>query len=346
MMYRLVKAGGWFGVFWLLAWSPVWAQRDTVVPRNGPSAVGKIIAITQTYIDIDVRGATKRFAANEIERVNFADEPADLRTGRTRVLDGQYEEAMTVLGRITPESFTSDWIRQDWEFYRAVAMARAALRGAADKNAAARTLVEFVTKNAESFHFFDALQLVGELAFAMGRYDVAADYYNRLAQAPWPDYQLRAKIMVARALQAQGQFAQALEKYEEVLQTPADSAAIAREQLFAQIGKAVCLAEKGQPDDGQKILEVIIRDNDPQDGELFARAYNALGICHLKASRWKDALLAFLHVDLLFASNSDAHAEALYYLSDLWTRIGRSDRAVEARSLLKSRYAGSSWANK
>ncbi|GIW95134.1 MAG: hypothetical protein KatS3mg110_3175 [Pirellulaceae bacterium] len=331
-----------------LAGSAVFAQsqRDTVVPHTGPSSVGKIIAITATHVEIDVRGATKRYAANEIERISFGDEPADLRTGRTRVLDGQYEEATAILGRIAPESISNTWIRQELEFYRAMALARAALRGAADKTAAARAAVEFVANNAESFHYFDAVQLVGELAFAMGRYDVAVDYYGRLAQAPWPDYQLRAKVMLARAYQAQGKYAEALQKYDEVLQAPADSAATAREQLLAQLGKAVCLAEQGRADEGQSIVEVIIRDNDPQDVELFARAYNALGLCHLKAGRTKDALLAFLHVDLLFASQSDAHAEALYYLSDLWSQVGRSDRAAEARSLLKSRYAGSVWASK
>lgn len=322
------------------------AQRDTVVPVMGSSISGRITSVTATHVEVDVRGTVKRLAVNEIDRVTFGEEPADLRTGRTRYLEGQFEEAATVLGRIPPETITEPLIRQELEFYHAAAVARSSLRGSGDKSAAARALVDFVTKNAQSFHFYDAVQLVGDLAYVMGRYDVAADYYGRLAQAPWPEFQMRAKALVARALQAQGKFAEALQQYDEVLALPVDSASANRQKMLAQLGRAVCLAEQGRADEGRQVVEAIIRDNDPQDAELFARAYNALGVCYLKSNQPKDALLAFLHVDLLFAADADAHAEALYYLSDLWTQVGRSDRGVAARSLLKSRYAGSAWANK
>jgi tetratricopeptide (TPR) repeat protein len=331
---------------WVSAATDAHAQRDTIAPKTGPSVTGKITAVTATHVEVDVRGAVKRFAVPEIERLTYGDEPADLRTGRTRFLEGQYEDAAALLGRIPPESITEPLIRQELEFYRAAALARAALRGAADKTQAARNLVDFVSKNSTSFHYFEAVQLIGDLAYVMGRYDVAADYYKQLAQAPWPEYQLKANVLAARALQAQEKFAEAQQLYDQVVNAQVDSASAAREKLFAQLGRAVCLAHQGRSEEARQLVEAIIRDNDPQDVELFARAYNALGVCYLKANQPKDALLAFLHTDLLFASESDAHAEALYYLSQLWTQVGRSDRGVAAQTLLKSRYAGSVWANK
>jgi hypothetical protein len=119
-----------------------------------------------------------------------------------------------------------------------------------------------------------------------------------------------------------------------------------RQKLFAQLGTAFCSAQSGSPDEGIAVAEAVIKDGDPQDVELFARAYNTLGVCQLKAGRNKEALHAFLHTDVLFFGDSEAHAEALYYLAGLWDKENQSERALEARNLLKSQYGGSVWAQK
>ena len=62
----------------------------------------------------------------------------------------------------------------------------------------------------------------------------------------------------------------------------------------------------------------------------MARAYNVLGTAQRQAGRTKEALLAFLHVDILYSSVPHAHAEALANLADLWQQLHRSDRAQRA----------------
>jgi tetratricopeptide (TPR) repeat protein len=335
------------GLAGMLLPSPARAQRDVVVPVTGSRLTGTILATSPVAVEIDVTGTKRTIEVRDIENVFFTEDPRDLVTARSRVESGQYEDALGVLTRIDMSTVTRDLVRQDIEFYKGVASARIALSGGGDKSAAAKTLIDVIAANPNNFHNFEAAELVGDLAFSLGRYDAASEYYQKLAQAPWPEYQLRAKVLDARALLAQDKPQEALQRYDEVLASTVDSAAILAQKTFAQIGKSVCMAELGKPDEGLAVVEAIIRDNDPQgNAELFARAYNAQGLCHLKANRPKDALLAFLHVDLLFNSDYDAHAQALYYLSQLWTTVGRSDRAVAARSLLKSRYAGTVWASK
>jgi hypothetical protein len=78
----------------------------------------------------------------------------------------------------------------------------------------------------------------------------------------------------------------------------------------------------------------------------MARAYNALGTAYAKASKKKEAILAFLHTDLLYFQDPDAHAEALYNLANLFQETNKSDRSLEARNTLKQRYAGSVWETK
>ena len=71
------------------------------------------------------------------------------------------------------------------------------------------------------------------------------------------------------------------------------------------------------------MIEQMIQDTDPEQKELQARAYNALGNCYEQAGRTKDALLAFLHVDVLYGTVPDAHAEALSHLIPLWESVGQ-----------------------
>ena len=114
---------------------------------------------------------------------------------------------------------------------------------------------------------------------------------------------------------------------------------------MAKAGKASCLAGTGSPAEGITIAEKLITENSPENNaELFGRTYNALGACYLKAGKPKDALMAYLHVDVLFYSDSEVHAEALYNLSKLWLSLKKQDRADNARNLLTDRYAGSVWA--
>src|SRR5687768_9051282 len=155
---------------------------------------------------------------------------------------------------------------------------------------------------------------------------------------------MRANNAVARSLVGQKDFANALQKFDAVLASELTTPEAAQQKLFASIGKAVCLAETNKPDEGITLIEDIIAKNDAQDAELFAKAYNALGNCYLKANRPKDALQAFLHTDILFYADAESHAEALYRLSKLWNDVNKSDRAVAARNTLRERYAGSVWA--
>ena len=53
-----------------------------------------------------------------------------------------------------------------------------------------------------------------------------------------------------------------------------------------------------------------------------------------------------MHVDVLFYSDPEIHAESLYHLSNLWASIKKPDRAAASRNLLQQRYSGSIWAKR
>lgn len=155
---------------------------------------------------------------------------------------------------------------------------------------------------------------------------------------------MRAGLATGRALVLAGKFEDAQKSFDAVAGSSENNSEANALKQHAVVGKALCQAETGKPDEAIAALSEIVAKNDPQlDGKLFARAYNALGNSYLKQGKTKDALMAFLKTDLLFFSDSDAHAESLFQLSKLWDATGHADRASDARNKLRDRYSGSVW---
>jgi hypothetical protein len=92
------------------------------------------------------------------------------------------------------------------------------------------------------------------------------------------------------------------------------------------------------------LLEEVIAKAPADDVKVNAEAFLRQGDCLREQGADKDALLAYLHVDVLFSSEKAMHAEALYRLATLWDKVGSKVRADEAREKLKSDYENSEWA--
>jgi tetratricopeptide (TPR) repeat protein len=318
-------------------------QFDQVIPNTGSTISGVITGETMTFVEIEVRGAKRKVPVNQIKRVTFGEEPRELKRGRDNVITGNFEAGLDELKKVDYKGLQRTVIKQDYIFYRSLAMGRIALSQGGDKTAAIRAME--LTQKTPGFHFFEAAELLGDLAVSRADYEKAASYYGVITKnAPWPGYKMRGGALVGRALIAQGKFAEAETTFDGVIATDDDSAVSTELRKVAEVGKAVCMAEQGKHEAAIVILNRIIAENSPESKELFGRAYNALGRCYRKAKRDKDAKLAYLHVDLLFYGNSEIHAESLYNLAKLWDSDSQPVNAVAARTLLTTRYAGSPWA--
>ena len=315
--------------------------------KGGAPAKGTITdAMTKDSVTLDRAGVPRFFQINEIARITYGDEPQELANARNSVVAKNYGSAMEELKKIPAGTLVRPHMLQDAQYYLALCQVKLAMSEGQDRTKAETDMSTFARTYPNSYHFYEAAELLGDLAMSGGKYADAVRFYRPLAGAPFEDMQMRANNSSARALVAQKNFAEALTKYEAVLASGLATAEATNQKMLATVGKAQCLGETGKPDEGVKMLEDVIAKNDPQDAKLFARTYNALGSCHLKAGRDKDALLAYLHTDVLFYSDGEAHAEALYHLIKLWTNMNKADRATQARSTLKDRYAGSVWNSK
>jgi tetratricopeptide (TPR) repeat protein len=324
--------------------APVLAQQDTIVGRGGTPIRGTIVGISPTAVKIETTGAARDIETREIQKLSFGDEPADVTTARDQAMAGQFENALASLKKVNLAEIQNAAIRQEVGYYSAFCNAKLAMTAGGDKAAAIAELKAFIGQNRTTFHFFEGVQLLGDLNFADAKYADAATFYGLLGQAEWPEYKMRAAVQQARAQSAEGKYPEALAAYDQILASGLNTPEAAVQKMHATVGRAVCLAATGKHEEGITMIEDLIAKNDPSDASLFGRAYNALGASYEKAGKPQDALMAYLHTDILFFKDSESHAEALYRLSKLWAAVNKSDRAVEARSTLQSRYPGSRWA--
>ncbi|HRX81548.1 MAG TPA: hypothetical protein P5307_20910, partial [Pirellulaceae bacterium] len=220
------------------------AQFDQVYGFRGSPTNGIISdASTPTEIVIEVSGSKRSIPVNEVRRITLADDPPELRRGRDNILTGQIEAGYDDLRKVNAAEIKRPLTKADLQYYLAYCEGKLALTGGGDKGAAAKSMLAFVGANAQSYHFFEAAELLGDLAVSLESYDGAAKYYGALAdKAPWPDYKMRGAVLKARALMRKGDFAAALTEFDAVIGSRVDTPAAMQQKLLAQAGKASCLA--------------------------------------------------------------------------------------------------------
>lgn len=320
---------------------------DTIKTTKG-SSYGNVVSMDSTKVEFrqsSGNSLAKRIPANQVIVIFYEGEPTDLKLAKNQVLAGRYADALAVLKKIekTPDR---EAIRQDIEFYRALCSAKLSLTGGMKITDAGRLMKAFADANPKSYHYFEAAQMVGDLLVAIGSYGPAAEYYRRLDDAPWADYKMRAGVAIGNALLAQNKTDEAIAAFDKVLAIAGEGKAAETQRMAATLGKAAALVAWKKPDEAIKVVDAFLEKADPEDAPLMARAYDILGNAQRQAGRTKDALLAFLHVDVLYATVPDAHAEALANLIDLWQQVHKTERASRAEKTLMERYPDSPWAKK
>lgn len=323
---------------------------DRVAKLDGSEPRGEIISIDRNNVTIKVTQGRDteevKIPVTQIERVRFDSEPLELDTARRAALRGQTNDALTEFERITPDSFSgtrAEFMKQDLQYYKAYCLAQLALTGEKPMNEATEALGAFVGKFENSHHLVNAARLLGDLYVAQGKYDEAQQAYAKLTSSTLADVQAQGHVQRGYALLQQNNVQQAQAAFQSAAGTVSDNPQVAKSVQLAKLGLAACKAEQNNAQAAVTDVRQLISGTD-EDPEVFARAYNTLGRAHRKANNPQEALLAYLHVDVLYGTEAQQHAEALYYLSTLWSTVGQDERAAEAQALLKDRYANSTWA--
>ncbi len=329
-----------------LAASKATAQSDTIKRWEGRDLKCKIGQISPEKVTYEISGQTAEILPNEIQAIEFAGEPKELDRARLRLSNGQYADCLTELQKVDLSGLSQP-IQAEHSYLAAKAETRKAMvDGSTTTRDAARLVADALKNFPTSYHYYEWLEDFGTLAFHAGEVAVAEKQFQDLSRSSVPSYALRGNLHLGRVQLELGKVAEAQAALQQVVSSPATD-------NFAQDAKLIarCLVARTQASsDGaaaalQQLQEIIAAES-PERKLIFAHCYNAMGACHLALNDPKNAVLDFLHTDLLFASEGELHAEALYYLADLWSQLGETDRAARAKQTLSQQYRNSYWASK
>jgi tetratricopeptide (TPR) repeat protein len=326
---------------------------DGIKTVNGTTISGKITAIGAEQVDIEQglgeNKGLKEVPTNEIVTIFFdAGSPTlkkSMNFAKTAIaVKREYAEGLKALAKIKADDLDSDYLKQDYDFYTALANAKLALSGTGKIQDAGKAMLDFVKSNPKSYHYFEACEVLGDLFAAIRSYPQAEESYRKLIKSPWPDLQMKAGVLIGRAQLAQRKFDEADQSFQAVLDNSAETAAAKSLQTSARLGKASVLTAQNKADEAVKIATEIIEKGNEDDAELMSRAFNARGTAYRALGNVEEAKFDFLHSEKLYSSIPDAHAEALANLAEIWEQLHNTERAVEAKKTLEKLYKNSPWA--
>jgi tetratricopeptide (TPR) repeat protein len=342
--------------------------QDRVYTRSSKDKVAHTGMIKQeSPRGIVIEGVKQEIPAEEIREIIYHIEPFALRTGFYNLAIEAEKEAQSATDdkrriaklaeAVQKYEDTQLQLKEQFAFAKRHLEFKSAALGAQlaqeqnDPKAletAIRKLRDFKTKHAQSWQLTRALELLGQLLVEQGAYDEAEQNYRELAEANVPERMqreaellaLRVALKAGQHLARQGKQGEADKKFaaaEKNLQKL--QAALPKgspEQVRAVLAQAEALAGQKKFPDAQKLIKDVQNTIKKEDQQLKALAYNALGYCYYLNEQWPEARWQFLWVDAVYHQDRAEHAKALYYLADIFARLGDSARAREFLDILRT----------
>ncbi len=327
--------------------SRVWSA-ETINRKREKNLSGEVSSVSKTEVQVKVKTPkedTIKVPANDIASIEWSGEPPECKVARSDENGGRYQKAIDGYQKALQSNKASNaFLKTDLEFGIARAMAKLALTDPSKLDEAIKKLEEFRGKNGDFYRFYDAVNYLGQLHAAKKDPVKAKLAFETLGKAPWKDYQMTARIALGRLALAENKIDEAAAEYDAVVGMQADGSVEESLRQEAVLGKARVMIGQKKFDEALKLLEEVIARAPADDAKVNAEAFLRQGDCLREQGNDKDALLAYLVVDVLFSSERAYHAEALYRLSSLWDKVGNKGRAEEARDRLKSDYESTDWA--
>jgi tetratricopeptide (TPR) repeat protein len=283
--------------------------------------------------------------ANEILSIAWTGDVPEIRVARSDENAGRYQKAIEGYQKgLQSNKAANALAKADLEFGIARASAKMALGDASKLDDAISKLEDFRKKQSDYYRFYEAVNYLGQLYAAKDDFVKAKIAFDTLGKAPWKECQMAARIASGRLLLKENKLDEAAAEYEAVVATKPEGPVEESQRQEAMLGKARIMIAQKKYDESLKLLDEVIKNAPGDDSKVNAEAFLRKGDCLREKGDVQDAMYAYLLVDVMFASEKPQHAEALFRLASLWDKLGRKDRAEDARERLKNDYDYTEWA--
>lgn len=332
----------------LIAAQPASAIDEVTRKSTEKTSKGTVKSITKEVVSMeDSVGKAFEVPANDIVGIKYTSEPPDVNLGRGKASAGNFAGALEDFAKGAAAAGSDDNVKAEIEYLVAYTVARRALeQDSSTLGEAASKLTAFGSNHPNSYQFYNAKLLLGQVQLAQEAYAEAAGTFGTLEAAPWADYQMAAKNNKAKLALRQGQLPQALSAYEAVLALPADSPGEVSRRNEALLGKAAVQLQQNNSTEALTSVNEAIAAADPEDSAVQAEAWILKGDCLRAAGETKKAILAYLHVPVLFEKEKVHLPRALYHLAELWPTVDQVDRGLAARQELENSFPDNEWTKK
>ena len=297
------------------------------VQSESPSEVVVLLGATTTTVPVD-----------QIASIRYDGQSANFQLGETREAGGQLADAAELFKKAASEASGKPFPLQAALFREAEVLTDLALIEPERAKEAKERLTRFVQAYPNGRHIAAARGCLARLQLNAGDYKGAEATIAELAKIPKAGE--RAAVLKTKILARQGKYSEAIAELDRLIASyPKGS----ERQRDAMLAKSESLAGMKQFKEAETLVRQVIQGNPSEDAAAQAPAYNTLGDCLRAANRPKDALLAYLHTDLLYSKDKEEHPRALHQIAALFRQLKQDGRADEFAKRLKDEYPRSPW---
>jgi tetratricopeptide (TPR) repeat protein len=328
----------------LFAVVPIVADEIQLVPNStvkgaiGGRVRGTIQSESPAEVVVKLGNNTINVPTGEIDQIRYDGQPPSLTLAESRESSNQLAEAADLYKKAAAEAAGKPFVEQAAKFRQAQVLAELALSDPGRANEAIGLLEGLLKAFPSSRHTVAAFESLTRLQLQKADYPAAERTIAEMAKLPQSND--RAAVLRARVYDKKGDHARAIAEYDRLIQGAPEGSPRQRDARLAKVESLVGLKKFAE---AEADVRAVIKSAPAEDYQAQSAAYNALGDCLRAAGKPKDALLAYLHTDLLYAKDKEQHPRALAQLSRLWRTLKRDDYADEALVRLKQEYPQSPW---